>query len=62
MNDLGIWHFWQIAAWTPSQVAWFEQQMPGFSGRIERDKWLEQCARLASGWRPEGNVGERPKN
>jgi NADH-quinone oxidoreductase subunit E len=61
MNELGIWHYDQVAAWTPAEVAWFEAQLPGFKGRIERDKWLEQARKLAAGWRPEGNVGERPK-
>ncbi len=61
MNQLGIWHFDQIAAWTPAHIEWFEGEMPGFKGRIVGDKWLEQCAKLSSGWRPDGNIGERPK-
>ena len=61
MNALGIWHFDQIASWSLAEVAWFEGQMPGFKGRIERDKWLEQCRKLATGWRPDSDVGERPK-
>jgi NADH-quinone oxidoreductase subunit E len=61
LNEMGIWHFDQIAGWTPENVAWFEQQLPGFKGRIGRDKWIEQCKKLASGWRPETSAGERPK-
>ena len=61
MNAVGIWHFDQIAQWTPANVAWFETQFEGFQGRIERDKWIEQCVKLAGGWRPEGTVGTRPK-
>lgn len=61
LNALGIWHFDQIAKWTPANVQWFEAQMDGFKGRIERDKWIEQCQKLASGWRPDSDVGERPK-
>jgi NADH-quinone oxidoreductase subunit E len=61
LNDMGIWHFDQIAQWTPANVAWFETQMDGFKGRIDRDKWIEQCQKLAGGWRPDSNVGERPK-
>ncbi len=61
MNALGVWHFDQIAGWTPANVAWFEEAMEGFKGRIARDKWIEQCQKLAAGWRPEGSVGERPK-
>ena len=62
LNALGIWHFDQIAAWTPENVAWFEAEMGGgFKGRIERDKWIEQCKKLATGWRPGSDAGERPK-
>ncbi len=61
LNAMGIWHFDQIAKWTPANVAWFEAQMDGFKGRIDRDKWIEQCQKLAGGWRPNGCVGERPK-
>lgn len=61
MNALGVWHFDQIAAWTAAEVAWFEEHMEGFKGRIARDKWIEQCQKLASGWRPANDVGERPK-
>lgn len=61
LNALGIWHFDQIAKWSPANVAWFETQMDGFKGRIDRDKWIEQCQKLASGWRPGSDAGERPK-
>jgi NADH-quinone oxidoreductase subunit E len=61
MNSLGVWHFDQIGNWLPGEVAWFESQMPGFKGRIARDKWIEQCQKLATGWRPDSDVGERPK-
>ena len=62
LNGLGIWHFDQIAKWTPDHVVWFEEAMGGaFKGRVVRDKWIEQCEKLASGWRPESNVGDRPK-
>lgn len=62
LNGLGIWHFDQIAKWTPANVAWFEDAMAGFKGRVARDKWIEQCEKLSSGWRPDGDVGERPKD
>ena len=61
LNALWIWHFDQIAAWTPAEVVWFEAAMEGFKGRIARDKWIEQCQKLAAGWRPADSVGERPK-
>ncbi len=61
LNAMGIWHFDQIAKWSPAHVAWFEAEMVGFSGRVMRDKWIEQCEKLSSGWRPDSDVGERPK-
>ncbi|NOU07834.1 MAG: hypothetical protein HOO99_16790 [Hyphomicrobiaceae bacterium] len=61
LNAVGIWHFDQIAKWTPAEILWVESNIEGMQGRVARDRWLEQCAKLASGWRPEGNVGERPK-
>ncbi len=61
LNKMGIWHFDQIAGWTPANIAWFENEVPGFKGRVARDKWIEQCTKLESGWRPGSDVGERPK-
>lgn len=61
LNAAGIWHFDQIAKWTAADIAWFESTFEGFKGRVERDKWIEQCQKLASGWRPDSSAGERPK-
>lgn len=61
LHAMGIWHFDQIAKWTEEHIAWFENEVPGFKGRVVRDKWIEQCQKLASGWRPGTDVGERPK-
>lgn len=61
LNAMGIWHFDQIAKWTPANIAWFEAQLDGFKGRVLRDKWIEQCQKLAAGWRPDSDIGERPK-
>jgi NADH-quinone oxidoreductase subunit E len=48
LNDLGFYHFDQIAAWTADQVAWVDDQLK-FKGRIERDGWIEQARILAAG-------------
>lgn len=47
LNDLGIWTYAQVAAWTPAEVAWVDDYL-GFKGRVERDGWLEQAAALAA--------------
>ncbi len=46
LNDLGFWHFDQIAAWTEAEIAWVDSRLK-FKGRIERDNWMEQAARFA---------------
>lgn len=48
LNELGFWHFEQIANWTPEEVAWVDSRLK-FKGRIERDGWIEQARILASG-------------
>lgn len=46
LHALGIWHFSQIAAWTPENVEWVGTYL-AFPGRIEREEWLAQAAALA---------------
>lgn len=48
LNGLGIWTYAQIAAWRPAEVAWVDDYL-SFRGRIDRDEWVEQAARLAKG-------------
>ena len=44
----GVTSFAQIAAWTPEDVAEMDDKL-SFKGRIERDGWIEQAAKLAAG-------------
>ena len=48
LNSLGIYHFGQIAAWTPSEVLWIGQYL-AFPERIQRDNWVGQATLLAMG-------------
>lgn len=48
LNELGFFHFDQIANWTEAQVAWVDSRLK-FKGRIERDGWIEQAKILAAG-------------
>ncbi|MEL6794991.1 MAG: NADH-quinone oxidoreductase subunit E, partial [Pseudomonadota bacterium] len=48
LNEMGFFHFDQIAAWTPEHVAWVDARLK-FKGRIERDDWIAQAAELAKG-------------
>ena len=48
LHELGIYHFRQIAEFTPDNVAWIDQRLR-FRGRIAREDWIGQARRLASG-------------
>ena len=52
LNALGIFHYSQIAAWGPEDVARVDDKLK-FKGRIDRDGWIAQAAALADG-RPQG--------
>ena len=47
LNELGVYHFDQIAAWDAAQVAWADQNLVGFKGRVSRDDWVGQARKLA---------------
>ncbi len=49
LHGMGIFHFDQIAAWGPEEVAWVDENLQGFKGRVSRDNWVEQARRLAAG-------------
>ncbi len=46
-NDLGVWHYDQIAGWTEEEIAWVDENLEGFKGRVTRDGWVEQAKALA---------------
>ncbi|MEM9476340.1 MAG: NADH-quinone oxidoreductase subunit NuoE [Pseudomonadota bacterium] len=48
-NRLGFFHFDQIAAWTPEEVSWVDENLEGFKGRVSRDNWVDQAKILATG-------------
>ena len=48
LNELGVWHFDQIAGWLASEALWVGTYL-AFPGRIEREDWIAQAAALASG-------------
>ncbi len=49
LNEMGIWHFDQIASWGPGEVAWMDANLKGFRGRVSRDDWVGQARALAGG-------------
>jgi NADH-quinone oxidoreductase subunit E len=49
LNSMGVFHFWQVASWGAAEVAWVDQNLEGFKGRVSRDDWVAQAKILASG-------------
>jgi NADH-quinone oxidoreductase subunit E len=47
LNSMGYYHLDQIAAWGPDDVAWFDDNLEGFKGRVSRDEWVDQARELA---------------
>ncbi len=45
LNDAGIFHYWQLAAMKPEDVAQIDRDLK-LSGRIERDGWVQQARDL----------------
>lgn len=60
LNEMGVWHFDQIASWKAEELAWVDARLTGFKGRATRDDWISQAKKLATGWRPESAVGDKP--
>ncbi|THH38995.1 NADH-quinone oxidoreductase subunit E [Aliishimia ponticola] len=49
LHSMGFFHFDQVAAWTETEVAWVDDNLKGFKGRVSRDNWVEQAKSLAEG-------------
>lgn len=54
LNAAGVWHFDQIAAWRARDIAYIDERMTGFHGRISRDRWVQQARDILQQRRPEG--------
>lgn len=51
-HRLGFFHFDQIAAWTDKEIAWVDDNLEGFKGRVTRDQWVAQARDLMNGLPP----------
>jgi predicted flap endonuclease-1-like 5' DNA nuclease len=51
LHKLGFFHFDQVGAWTASEIAWVDENLEGFKGRVTRDNWVPQARDLAKGKR-----------
>ena len=57
LHGLGYFHFDQIAAWTPAEVAWVDENLEGFHGRVSREGWVEQARRAGRAGRDAARTG-----
>ena len=48
LHSLGFFHFDQIANWTADEIAWVDDNLEGFKGRVTRDEWVAQAKVLAN--------------
>jgi len=53
LHRLGYFHFAQVAGWTAAEVAWVDDNLEGFRGRVSRDDWVGQARILAAGGKTE---------
>jgi predicted flap endonuclease-1-like 5' DNA nuclease len=58
LNELGFYHFDQVAAWKKKDVAWVDSNLR-FKGRIERDGWIAQAKILAKNGTTEFSNGTK---
>lgn len=58
LNRLGVYYYWQIAAWNKRDIRTVDANLEAFRGRIERDDWVSQAKllrKLAGAARPPGS-------
>jgi len=48
LNNIGVYHFDQIAGWNEENIAWSDSTL-GFPGRAKRELWVSQATALAAG-------------
>lgn len=51
-NTMGFWHYDQIAGWSADEVAWVDDNLGEFKGRVKRNNWVEQAKSLAKNETP----------
>jgi|GEM_PF-260592 len=49
LHRMGFYHFDQIAVWSDREIAWVDENLEGFKGRVSRDEWVSQAKVLATG-------------
>lgn len=54
LNEVGVWHFDQIAGWRARDIALVDEKMTGFHGRITRDEWVRQAREIVEARKGKG--------
>lgn len=54
LNDVGVYHYWQIAAWRREELIWVDNYL-NFRGRAVRDRWVDQARERADYGAGNGN-------
>ena len=49
LNKKGIYYYRQIAAWKAKDIEMVDKLIDSFPGRIQRDEWVKQAAKLSKG-------------
>ena len=49
LHEMGIYHYEQLAALTPDNIAWLTDYVSFPEGRIDDEKWTSQAKALADG-------------
>ncbi|MEZ5773595.1 MAG: 50S ribosomal protein L21 [Hyphomicrobiaceae bacterium] len=57
LKSAGIFHYWQIAAFTDADIENVEKSL-AFKGRIRREEWVEQARELMDGKPPRAKVDQ----
>lgn len=47
LNELGIFHFDQVASWNRKTIDWIDDYL-SFKGRIDREEWVSQAKKMAT--------------
>jgi hypothetical protein len=47
LHEIGVYYFWQVAEWSPEEVAFVDSKLMHFRGRIRRDDWVGHARQLA---------------
>jgi len=53
----GVTSLEQIAAWTPDDIADYDQKL-GLKGRVEREEWVAQAKELLAGGKPRAKIDQ----